>query len=268
MIELNDVHFSYDNVPVLNGINLKIAEGEIVAIVGANGSGKTTLLKHMNGILKPSSGSVMVFDMDTRKVKVSELSKKVGLVLQNPDYQLFAGSVVEEVSFALKNFGFSKDEIDARVKKVLDKFGLYEYRSRPPLSLSGGEKKRLCIATVMAWEPEIIMLDEPTVGQDAKNKKNLLETIKGLSASGKTVIISTHDLEFLWPINPRTIVISRGKVLIDRAMHAINFYDGAFLSANLIAPQLAALAHDLGLNQVPIDEGMAIEMIRHWQRAL
>lgn len=267
MIELNDVHFSYDKVPVLNGISLKIAKGEIVAIVGANGSGKTTLLKHINGILKPGSGSVIVFGMDTRKVKVSELSRRVGLVLQNPDYQLFAGSVAEEVSFALKNFGFSKDEIDARVKKVLDEFGLYELRNRPPLSLSGGEKKRLCIATVMAWEPDVVMLDEPTVGQDARNRKNLLEIIKRLAATGKIVIIATHDLEFLWPINPRTVVIYRGRALIDRAMHEIDFHDESFLSANLIAPQLAELAHYMGFSKVPHDENMAVEMIRHWQGA-
>ncbi len=261
MIEVNDVFFSYDNVAVLNGINFKVKAGEVLAIVGANGSGKTTLLKHINGIIKPTRGYVKVFDMNTRAVKVSELAKRVGLVMQNPDYQLFAITVMDEVSFALRNFGFS--EIDSRARKALEEFGLYELRNRPPLSLSGGEKKRLCIATVMAWDPDVVMLDEPTVGQDAKNKKNLREIIKRLSQNDKIVIITTHDLEFLWPINPRTIIISHGRVLIDGDLHSIVSNADAFASANLIVPQLAALASGLGINDPPADEAQAIEMIKH-----
>ncbi len=267
MIEVNDVFFSYDNLPVLNGINFKVKTGEVLAIVGANGSGKTTLLKHINGILKPTRGAVKIFGVDTKAIKVSELSRRVGLVMQNPDHQLFASSVIDEISFALRNFGFSKSEIDTRAKKALAEFGLYDIKNRPPLSLSGGEKKRLCIATVMAWEPEIIMLDEPTVGQDAVNKKNLREIITRLSQNGKTVIISTHDLEFLWPINPRTIVISRGKVLIDGNLRSISSNDDVFTYANLIVPQLAALAGSLSFNEPPADEVQAVEMIKQWQRA-
>jgi energy-coupling factor transport system ATP-binding protein len=267
VIEVNDIYFSYDDYQVLNGISFKVKTGEVLAVVGSNGSGKTTLLKHLNGILKPKRGSVKVFGMDTRSVKISELSRRIGLVMQNSDHQLFASSVTDEISFALRNFGFSKSEIDSHVREVLDEFGLYEFRSRPPLSLSGGEKKRLCIATVMAWQPEIVMLDEPTVGQDAVNKKNLRKIINRLSRDGKTVIISTHDLEFLWPINPRTIVISHGKVLTDGSLRSISLNGTVFASANLIAPQLAALATGIGLNEPPVDEAHAVEMIKQWQKA-
>lgn len=267
MIQVNDIYFSYDDYPVLNGISFEVKTGEVLAIVGANGSGKTTLLKHLNGILKPKRGFVKIFGADTKASKISELSRRVGLVMQNSDHQLFASSVNDEISFALKNFGFSKSEIEQQTKEVLNEFGLYEFKDRPPLSLSGGEKKRLCIATVMAWKPEIIMLDEPTVGQDAVNKENLRKIIKRLSMSGRTVIISTHDLEFLWPINPRAVVIYRGKVLIEGNLRSISFNDTAFTSANLIAPQLAALASSIGLDEPPADEAHAVEMIKQWQKA-
>ncbi|MGC8661245.1 MAG: energy-coupling factor ABC transporter ATP-binding protein [Nitrososphaeria archaeon] len=267
MIQVNDIYFSYDDYPVLNGISFEVKKGEVLAIVGANGSGKTTLLKHLNGILKPTRGSVKIFGADTKATKISELSRRVGLVMQNSDHQLFASSVTDEISFGLKNFGFSKIEIEQQTKEVLYEFGLYEFKDRPPLSLSGGEKKRLCIAAVMAWKPEIIMLDEPTVGQDAVNKKNLREIIKRLAISGRIVIISTHDLEFLWPINPRTVIISRGKVLIDGNLRSISFNNAVFASANLIAPQLASLASGIGFNEPPADEVHAVEMIKQWQKA-
>lgn len=266
MIEVNDVYFSYSDYSVLNGISFNVKMGEVVAVVGANGSGKTTLLKHLNGILKPTCGSVKVFGKETGSAKISEIAKKVGLVMQNPDHQLFAGSVNDEIGFALRNFGFSKSEIDSRIRTVLEEFSLYELRDRPPLSLSGGEKKRLCIATVMAWEPEIIMLDEPTVGQDAANKKNIREIINRISESGRTVIISTHDLEFLWPINPRTIVISHGKVLADGYLRAISSDEQTFLSANLIPPQLAELSSKIGLKEPPADAIQAAEMVKKWQK--
>ncbi|MEM0123469.1 MAG: ABC transporter ATP-binding protein [Conexivisphaerales archaeon] len=264
---MDDVYFSYDNYSVLNGISFKVKMGEVLAIVGPNGSGKTTLLKHLNGILKPTMGSVKVFDIDTRATKISELSRRVGLVMQNSDHQLFARSVSDEINFALKNFRFSKSEIDARTRKVLNEFGLYDLKDRPPLSLSGGEKKRLCIAAVMAWEPEIVMLDEPTVGQDAVNKKNLKEIIGQLSKNGRTVIISTHDLEFLWSINPRTIIIYHGKVLMDGSLRSISLNYDTLASANLIAPQLASLASGIGLSEPPADEAQAVEMIKQWQKA-
>jgi energy-coupling factor transport system ATP-binding protein len=239
LIEFQDVTFVHQNgVKALDGVTLSIGSGETVALVGENGAGKTTLVKHVTGLLKPASGKVLVDGQDTRSTSTAQLSRKVGVAFQNPDHQLFSESVEEEMSFALRNFGFSPDLVANRVSWGLELFGLEEYRKSSPLVLSGGEKKRLTLACILAWDPEVVILDEPTVGQDAIQKEKLAGTISMLKSTGKTVVVVSHDIEFLWPIQPRVLVMKAGKVVGDGPAPEI-MQDGALLdSARVARPEM------------------------------
>jgi energy-coupling factor transport system ATP-binding protein len=249
MIEFSEVNFQHPNgVKALRDINLQIRTGEITALVGENGAGKTTLIKHANGLLKPTSGRVTVFGVDTRKESVAHFSRKIGLVFQNPNHQLFSESVEKEITFALKNFGLEEDVVEKRLNWALNFFGLERYRSTSPMLLSGGEKKRLCLAFVLAWDPDIVILDEPTVGQDFVQKEKLMHTIRMLVAQGKTVIIVSHDIEFIWPLQPRTIVMAGGRVLEDGSAAEIFSNEDLMKKARLLKPQLLNLSGLLGID--------------------
>lgn len=216
MIEFVGVTFFQPNgLMALSDIHLRVEKAETVAIVGENGAGKTTLIRHITGLLKPARGRVVVDGDDTKQKSTAELSRKVGVAFQNPDHQLFSESVEGEVAFALKNFGFSQELINQRVDWALNFFGLEEYRKSSPLTLSGGEKKRLTLACILSWDPQVVILDEPTVGQDAIQKEKLGEIVKMLRATGKTIIIVSHDVEFIWPLQPRLVVMSAGKIVAD-----------------------------------------------------
>ncbi|MEM2136494.1 MAG: ABC transporter ATP-binding protein [Candidatus Methanomethylicia archaeon] len=251
MIKIEDLRFSYfDKEEVLKGINLEIYEGEFIAIMGENGAGKTTLIKHFNGLLKPSSGRVLVDGVDTRKASVASLSKLVGLVFQNPDHQLFAETVEDEVSFALKNFGFPKDVIKEKVEKTLKLLDLYDLRNRSPFTLSGGERRRVTIASILCYEPDIIVFDEPTVGQDYMQKEKLAQLIKLLHTQSKIIVIVTHDVEFVAENFPRVILLSSGRIIADGNARRILTDHSLIQQANLVLPQIAQIAHfieDLGI---------------------
>jgi len=241
MIEFEGVRYVYPNgVEALKGVSLRIGEGELVALVGPNGAGKTTLIKHMNGLLKPTEGRVRVFGIDTRKASVAELSRRVGIVFQNSDRQLFSETVEEEIRFGLENFGFSKEEASERVEEMLERFGLEPYRNTSPFSLSGGEKKRLCIALVLAWDPDVLVLDEPTVGQDWANKEKIRGLIESLLKEGKSVVVSSHDLEFVWSLKPRVLVMSDGRVVMDGRAEEVLSRDG-IEEFRLLRPRLLEL---------------------------
>ena len=239
MIELRDVTFVHQNgVKALDKVSLKIESGETVAIVGENGAGKTTLVKHITGLLKPTSGSVTVDGKSTAEASTAELSRRVGVAFQNPDHQLFSDSVEEEMAFALRNFGFSPELVENRVTWGLELFGLEEYRKSSPLVLSGGEKKRLTLACILAWDPEVVILDEPTVGQDSIQKERLAQTIRMLGSAGKTVVVVSHDIEFLWPIQPRVVVMRAGKIVGDGAAPRLLQEEGILDSARVAEPEL------------------------------
>ncbi len=239
MIEFQDVTFVHQNgVRALDGVSLSIGSGETVAIVGENGAGKTTLVKHVTGLLKPATGNVFVDGKNTRETSTAQLSRKVGVAFQNPDHQLFSESVEEEMSFALRNFGFPPALVEQRVRWGLELFGLEEYRKSSPLVLSGGEKKRLTLACILAWDPEVVILDEPTVGQDSIQKEKLAGTIRMLTSSGKTVVVVSHDIEFLWPMQPRVVVMKAGRVLGDGPAAELMQERGLLESARVAQPQL------------------------------
>lgn len=255
-IEVRDLWYKYPNgVEALRGINLDIRRGELVAIVGENGAGKTTLVKHFIGLLKPWKGYVRVLGNDTKELSVAQLARKVGFVFQNPDHQLFAETVREEIAFALKNFKFSNNEIKKRVNLMLERFELSKYADKSPLLLSGGERKRVTIACALAYDPEIIIFDEPTIGQDYRQKSRIGEMIIELSREGKTVIIVTHDMTFVAEYIPRMIVMTKGKVIADGSSESI-FSDPSILeAAKLLPPQVIELSWSLskkGFNRLAL----------------
>jgi energy-coupling factor transport system ATP-binding protein len=216
-----------------------------VAIVGENGAGKTTLVKHVTGLLKPTSGTVVVDGQSTSATSTAELSRKVGVAFQNPDHQLFSESVEEEMSFALRNFGFSPELVEQRVSWGLELFGLEEYRKSSPLVLSGGEKKRLTLACILAWDPEVVILDEPTVGQDSIQKEKLMQTLRMLGSAGKTVVVVSHDIEFLWPMQPRVVVMKAGRVVGDGPAPRLMLEKDLLDSARVAQPELVSFYQSL-----------------------
>jgi len=257
MIEVKDVHFTYPNgVEALTGVSITIQNGDFVAIMGQNGAGKTTLVKHFNGLLKPTKGEVLVDGVSTKDVSVANLARKVGFVFQNPDHQLFCETVEDEVAFALKNFGYEKNIINRRVSWGLNLLGLTQYRETSPFMLSGGERKRVALASVLAWNPKIVILDEPTIGQDHQQKEKLRQFITQLVAQKKTVVIVTHDVEFVAECNPRVVLMTEGKIVADgRADKILTNYD-LVTKASLVPPQVTQIfmkLSDLGLPSNVID---------------
>lgn len=216
VIRVENVWFRYCSSCrwVLRGVDLRITRGDYIALLGPNGSGKTTLLKLMNGLLKPEKGNVIVFGMDTRRTNTSTLAKFVGLVFQNPDHHLFTDSVEEEIAVGLKAAGYPPHEVKKRVEWALEFFDLQDLRERNPLTLSLGEKKRLAIASIAVLNPGVVLLDEPTVGLDAKQRKVLWRLIEGLRQRGTAVVIATHDIEFVAYTKPLTAVLVEGRIAV------------------------------------------------------
>jgi energy-coupling factor transport system ATP-binding protein len=242
LIEAIDVHFSYPNrVEALKGVSITIKDGEFVAIMGQNGAGKSTLVKHFNGLLKPSLGKVRADGVETTKTSVAALSRNVGFVFQNPDHQLFSETVEDEIAFALKNFGFAADVIESRVTWALNLLSLTQYRKTSPFLLSGGERKRVALASVLAWDPKTLILDEPTIGQDHEQKEILRQFILQMQTQGKTVVIVTHDVEFVAESNSRVILMKEGKIVADGVGKDI-LTDPALLElASIVLPQIAQI---------------------------
>ncbi len=248
MIEVKGVFFSYPTgVEALKGVSLNIADGEFVAVMGQNGAGKTTLIKHFNGLLKPSKGQVLVDGVSTRDVSVAKLARKVGFVFQNPDHQLFSETVHEEIAFGLRNFGFDAETVEKRVTWALNLLDLTEYAKTSPFLLSGGERKRVALASVLAWDPRVVILDEPTIGQDHRQKENLRQFIVQLNQQGKTVVVVTHDVEFVAECGPRVVLMSQGKVIADGEAKKILTDTTLTLSASIVPPQITQIF--LGLSE-------------------
>ncbi len=213
-IEVEKLWFAYQKEPmVLKGIDLRLCQGEFIAVMGRNASGKTTLVKHFNGLLKPGKGKVLVNGQDIKKLTVAELARQVGYVFQNPNDHLFADTVEEEIAFTLKSLGF--ENIATRVNNTLQRFNLTPYKKQYPRFLSGGEKQRVALASVLVAEPKVLILDEPTRGMDHGLKTSLMQFLKEYRQHGNTVIVVTHDVEMAAAHAERIILLSEGKVVVD-----------------------------------------------------
>jgi energy-coupling factor transport system ATP-binding protein len=213
-IEVEKLWFAYQKeLMVLKGIDLRLYQGEFIAVMGRNASGKTTLVKHFNGLLKPGKGKVLVNGQDIKKLTVAELARQVGYVFQNPNDHLFADTVEEEIAFTLKSLDF--ENIATRVNNALQRFNLTPYKKQYPRFLSGGEKQRVALASVLVAEPKVLILDEPTRGMDNALKTSLMQFLKEYRQRGNTVIVVTHDVEMAAAHAERVILLSEGKVVVD-----------------------------------------------------
>ncbi len=251
MIEVKEVYFQYEGTEeekkyALNGVNMTIKDGEFVAIVGHNGSGKSTLAKHFNSIYLPSTGDVIVDGMNTEDDEhLFDIRKKVGLVLQNPDNQIVAGIVEEDVAFGCENLGIPPKEIRERVDNALKAVDMYEYRTHSPDKLSGGQKQRVAIAGIIAMEPECIVLDEPTAMLDPQGRQEVISTVQKLNKErGITIILITHYMEEA-VLADRVIMMDSGKVLTEGTPREVFAQVEMLKKHRLDVPQATELCYRL-----------------------
>ena len=254
LIIIKDIDYIYPNGTVaLKNINLNIQKGEMLGIMGKNGAGKTTLIRTLNGLIRPRSGDIYINNENINSKSIAELSKNVGLIFQNPSHQLFANSVEEEIKFSLKNLLLDKEELQIKTNEILRNFNLDKYRDRSPLNLSGGESKKLAIVSIICRDPEILVFDEPTLGQDAREIESFIKFINNEKEEGKTIIIITHNVEFAYEFIPRTILMGSGEIIADGPTQ--NVLNNNFLTerSSLILPQTRQLSlalQDIGFQDI------------------
>lgn len=249
-ISAENVKFSYENEDskknvVLNDISIKVKKGEFVALLGHNGCGKSTIAKHFNAMLLPVSGKVYIDGMDTKNSRLTyEIRRNVGLVLQNPDNQLVASIVEEDVAFGPENLGIEPSEIRRRVDYALKTVDMYEYRKHSPNKLSGGQKQRVAIAGIIAMEPSCIVFDEPTAMLDPKGRDEVLKCIKTLNQRGITIILITHYMDEA-VLADRVIVMDKGKILTEGSPREVFSQVSLLKKYGLDVPQSTELAYKL-----------------------
>jgi energy-coupling factor transport system ATP-binding protein len=251
-VRFEDVHYHYnDGTPALNGVDLTLMAGEYVALIGANGSGKTTLARHINGLLQPQSGRVVVAGNDTRRTSAGALAHRVGYVFQNPDHQIFAPSVRAEIAFGPQNLGLAPAEVERRVADALEAFQLTALAETPPAALGYGLRRLVTLASVHAMRSHVLVLDEPTAGLDHHLAAQLLDWVMQRHATGATVVFITHDMR-LAALAPRCIALADGRVALD-APTADAFARADLLAAcDLDAPPVTQIARRLGLAGSPL----------------
>ncbi len=238
----------------LSGVDLKIREGEFVALVGQNGSGKTTLAKHLNGLLKPTEGIVRCFGRNTKEMRVSELARSIGYCMQNPDHQIFSSTVFEEVLFAPKNFGFSKEKAEEAAEKVLQDLDLTKYRQEDPFFLSKGQRQRVATASILAGSPLVLILDEPTTGLDYPETRRLMDLLKKINQEGQTVIVITHSMWIVAEYAHRAVVMKDGQIYLDGPTREVFREEERLREVSLRVPEITALSNRLGKTLLSLDE--------------
>jgi len=255
-VENLDYVYQPQTVKAVEDVSFDIHRGEFVALIGQNGSGKTTVLKNMLGLLQPTKGKVVIAGMDTQVAPVADLARHVGFVLQNPDQQLFAETVEDEISFGPRNLGLDEETIKARVAEVLALVGLEEKRQEFPPALSKGERAKVVIASALALDPEIIVLDEPTTGQDYKGCHQILQIAKKLNQMGRTIVFVTHHMALVTEYARRVIVMRGGRILVDSKTEDVFDQAELVLKAHIIPPQITNLSRslppELGLPRVAL----------------
>lgn len=258
IIETNNITYRYpDGTEALENVNFKAEEGKIIALLGPNGAGKSTLFLHFNGILRPSSGNIMVDKEEIKydKKDLMRVRQNVGIVFQNPDDQLFAPTVIEDVAFGPMNLGLSKEEVKKRVDDALKRVGMEENKNKPPHHLSGGEKKRVAIAGILAMKPKIMVLDEPTSGLDPKGASQILKLLYDLNKEGMTIIISTHDVDLVPLYAYQVYIISEGKIIKKGSPKEVFEDIKTIRDANLRLPRIAHLMEILQKeDELPFDK--------------
>ncbi|MFL6126721.1 energy-coupling factor ABC transporter ATP-binding protein [Actinophytocola sp.] len=228
-LEVKGLAFAYpDGHQALYGIDLRVEPGERVAVLGPNGAGKTTLVLHLNGVLTAGAGHIEVAGLPVNKANLHEIRRRVGIVFQDPDDQLFMQTVREDVAFGPANFGLRGEELDRRVRRALDAVGMAEHADRSPLHLSGGQRRRVALATVLACDPEILVLDEPSANLEPVARRELAEVLLSLH---RTMLMVTHDLPYALQLCPRSVLVDDGVVVADGPTREL-LADEALLAAH------------------------------------
>ena len=256
-IRIEDVSYTYgDGTAALRGVNLELRPGDFVALLGPNGSGKTTLAKHLDGLLRPGTGRVLVGDRDTRTVSVAQLARQVGYLFQNPDHQIFAATVQEEVAFGPRSQGLPEDACERRAAEALDLFGLTASASVPPASLGFAQRRQVALAAVLAAGPRVLILDEPTGGVDARGRREIMAVVAGFNAAGGSVVLITHDMPVVAEYARRAVVLVAGRVLYDGSIPELFGRRDLVARAGLSLPPVVRLAKRLARRR-----GLAVEVL-------
>ncbi|HET7702067.1 MAG TPA: ABC transporter ATP-binding protein [Candidatus Limnocylindrales bacterium] len=235
--------FSYaGREPALRGVDLEIDAGQFVALVGQNGSGKTTLAKHFNGLLRPDRGRVLIDGQEIESRETADLASTIGYCYQNPDHQIFSSTVAEEIEFGPRNLRVSPDEIISRTGRLLDLVRLRDEAERYPFSLGRGQRQKLAVASVLAMEPRILIVDEPTTGLDWQGGEAMMRLMRELHAGGRTIVIITHDMNIVAEFADRAVVMAGGRIVADGTPAEVFSEDAALLEADLRAPQAFRIA--------------------------
>ena len=252
-IEIENLTFRYSpEVTALKEVSLSVAAGETVAIFGENGAGKSTLAKHLNGLLKPDQGFVRIGDWDTRQRTPAELAHQVSYTFQNPDDQLFEQTVAKEISFGPRNLGLDDDEIHERVEQAMEMTGLSDQRDTHPYDLHATERKFVALAAGLAMRTPIVVIDEPTTGQDARGQARLADILSHLKEDGRTLITISHDIDFCAAHFERAVLMANARIIADRPMSAIFRNPDALAKSAIEPPQMVQLAHRLDLKAYPL----------------
>lgn len=270
IIEIEDLWYRYhDGTVALKGLSMCIPRGKKIALLGPNGAGKSTLLLHLNGINLPQKGTVKVLEQAISSKTEKWVRSKVGMVFQDPDDQVFATTVWEDVSFGPRNMKLSHEETEARVEKALASVGMLEYRNKPPHHLSYGQKKRVAIAGVLAMDPEIIVLDEPVAYLDPKGKDDLFKILDDLHSKGTTIIIATHDVDLAAEWVDEILIVKAGTILASGSTRLLSDPD-LISHAELRFPVVTKIFQglpELDLSEMPLTIDEAIAFIRQMQQS-
>lgn len=277
-ISIRNVSYIYnEGLPfekrALDDVSLDIGEGEFIALVGHTGSGKSTLVQHLNGLMEPTEGGILYDGVDYRKKgNIATLRQKVGLVFQYPEYQLFEETIAKDIAYGPKNLGLSDEEVEERVRRAMAKVGLdYDEKGeQSPFALSGGQKRRVAIAGILAMEPEVLVLDEPTAGLDPRGSREILEEIRGIfESTGTTIVLVSHSMEEVARLASRVIVMDRGRVHMDGTPREIFAREKELRAIGLGVPQvrrtmtdLVAKGFDIKEDCITVDE--AFDAIKTW----
>ncbi|MCK5022941.1 MAG: ABC transporter ATP-binding protein [Candidatus Aenigmarchaeota archaeon] len=263
-INIKNLKFSYSEIPVLNDISLDVKDGEIVGIVGSTGSGKTTFSMCLNGIIpnmiKGSfSGDVEICGKNTKKFKVFDMAKHIGMVFQDPDSQIFSIDVKDEISFGLENMGLSKDEIKKKVENVINDLGMNDISDRETFTLSHGQKQKVCMASVLVMDPDILVLDEPTSQLDYRATKGIYDILLKLKKRKKTIIVIEHKVEWLLKYTDRILVLDKGKFVLNGSPYDV-FSNPLLEKIGIEIPKTIRISNMLKKRGVKIDFKKILEV--------
>lgn len=265
LIQVENLFYQYENgKEAVNGVNLTIHKGDYVALIGQNGAGKTTLAKHFNSIYKPTKGKVTVCGLDISKEEPDTLAKHLGYVFQNPDHQIFSSTVYKELAYGLKNEKLSEAEIDERIQEVARFIGLENVLEEHPFSLGKGERQKIAVASILVLKPEILVVDEPTTGQDWNGIQNMMKMFDELHKNGTTLIMITHDMDVVARHASRTVVLCQGKIVLDGNTEEVFEHKDILEKAYVSCPQIIELSDKLktrGLERLTRTEEELSEII-------